>query len=222
MSAHVSPGGSVRALSMLLLFVSLVLDSGRHAAPPVIAYLTAKFLCYLLIGFVLLNVFQRFNPAWLRPLARWLLTAIGAALILLNLSDAWHARRGELGEIRNQLPGGLRGGLRRLITRLTRSPALIPASAALGFLVAGGEFLCAGQLYLMQLMAAVQAGVQGQALLLVVYCAAFLAPSALVCGLLLAGRSRLAAAGFFARNMALIKLLTAAAMLLLIVTAWLL
>ena len=41
-------------------------------------------------------------------------------------------------------------------------------------------------------------------------------------GLVLAGHSHLRAAGFFARHMALIKLLTAGAMLLLIITAWLL
>ena len=210
------------ALSMLLLFMSLVLESGRRAAPPVIAYLLAKLACYLLIGFALLRVFQRFNPTWLHPLARWLLTGIGAALIALNLSDALHAKRGDLGGVRNQLPGGVRGGLIGLIRRLTRSRALVPASAALGFIVAGGEFMCAGQLYLMQLMNAAQSGAPGQGLTLAVYCLAFLAPSAAVFGLVLAGHSHLRAAGFFARHMALIKLLTAGAMLLLIITAWLL
>lgn len=210
------------ALSMLLLFVSLVLQSGRRAVGPVLAYLTSKLACYLLIGFALLGLLRQLNPVWLRPLARWLLTVVGGALALLNLSDALRARRGDLGGIRNQLPGGLRGGLRRIIQRLSASRALVPASAVLGFIVAAGEFLCAGQLYLMQLMNAAQAGVSGQAAVLVCYCLAFLAPSAAVCALVLAGQSHLRAAGFFAEHMALIKLLTAVATLLLIATAWLL
>lgn len=210
------------ALSMLLLFLSLVLQSGKRALGPALCYLLAKLACYLLIGFALLGVMQRLNPHWLRPLARWLLTAMGAALIALNISDAVHARRGDLGNIKNQLPGGLRGGLRRLITRLADSRALIPAAAVLGFLVAGGEFLCAGQLYLMQLMNAAQSGVSGQRWLLVAYCLAFLAPSAAVTAAVILSGSQLRAARFFSDHMALIKLLTAAAMLALIVTAWLL
>ena len=210
------------ALSMLLLFMSLLLESGRRAAGPAACYLLSKLACYLLIGFVLLDLLQRLNPAWLHPLARWLLTVVGGALVALNLSDALHARRGDLGGVKNQLPGGLRGGLRGLIQRLAASRLAIPASIALGFLVAGGEFLCAGQLYLMELINAAQSGAGGQRLALVAYCLAFVTPSAIVCALVLAGRSHLRAAGFFARHMALIKALTAAATLLLIVTAWLL
>ena len=207
------------ALSMLLLFVSLVLESGRRAVGPVIGYLLAKLACYLLIGFALTGLFQRFDPHWLRPLARWLMTVLGAVLIALTLSDALHAARGDLGGVRNQLPGGMRGALRRIIRRLTGSKALVPASAALGFIVAGGEFMCAGQLYLMQLMAAARYD-GGRALSLVAYCLAFVAPSAAVCAAGLAGGSHLRAASFFAEHMALIKLLTALTMLILIITAW--
>lgn len=222
MGAGLVAGLNTCALSMLLLFLSLVLDAGRRSMLAVAGFLAAKMACYLMIGFLLLRAFQRFNPAWLRPAARWVMTGLGGALIGLNLSDALHARRGDLGGVRNQLPGRLRGGLRRLIQRLTGAKALVPASMLLGFLVAGGEFLCAGQLYLMQLLSAVQAGGSGQGAQLIAYCLAFLAPSAAVCALLLAGQSRLRAAGFFARHMALIKLLTAGAMLLLIVAAWIL
>jgi len=87
--------------------------------------------------------------------------------------------------------------------------------------VAGGEFMCAGQLYLMQLMAAAQGGSGAQAIRLVAYCVAFTVPSAVVCVLLLAGQSQLRATDFFARHMALIKVLTAVMMLVLIITAWL-
>lgn len=208
------------ALSMLLLFLSLALEAGRRAALPVLCFLAAKFACYLLIGFAFLKLFQRFDPAWLRPLARWVMTIVGAALVVLNLSDALHAWRKDFGGIRNQLPGGLRGGLRRIIQRLARRQVLIPAATALGFIVAGGEFLCAGQLYLMRLLADVQSGQGGQALRLVAYCLAFLLPSAVVSGLVLGGKSQARAAAFFADHMALIKLLTALAMLALMITAW--
>ena len=99
---------------------------------------------------------------------------------------------------------------------------LVPAIIVLGFLVALGEFLCAGQLYLMRLLSALQTGENLPGLHLVLYCAAFIAPSALLSALILRGRSQMEVSEFLAEHMAAVKLVTAAAMLLLILTAWLL
>ncbi len=206
------------ALSMLLLFLSLILPSGRKA--PAVAFLVSKFACYVLTGCLVTELFQAFNPHWLRPLARILMTGMGAVLIVLNLSDAFYASKGDLGRLRNQLPSSLRGRLHSVIRRLAASPALLPASVLLGFIVAGGEFLCAGQLYLMQLMSGARYD-GGQLLMLFVYCLAFILPSAAVCLAVYAGKSQLRAASFFAEHMAGVKLLTALAMLVLILAAWL-
>ncbi len=204
------------ALSMLLLFISLVLES-RRGALPVACFLGAKLACYLLIGFALLALFQQINPHWLRPLARWIMTLLGGGLVLLNLSDAWHARRGDLGNVRNQLPGRLRGGLQRVIRALTRRRVLLPAAIALGFIVAGGEFLCAGQLYLMQLLGSARTG---GGLPVLLYCLAFLLPSAAISAIVLGGKSSARVSLALAKNLAAVKLITAVAMLALIVAAW--
>ena len=210
------------ALSMLLLFLSVILENKRHSGLLAAAFLCSKFVCYLLIGFVLLGMLQQFNPHWLQPLAKGLLTGLGAVLIALNLWDAWQAHRENYGKIRNQLPYGLRGRLHRTIRAMTQKRVLVPATVALGFLVALGEFLCAGQLYLMRLLSGLHAGTAMQALNLAVYCAAFIAPSALLCALVLRGGSQVRMSAFLAEHMAAAKLLTAAAMLLLILSAWLL
>jgi len=209
------------ALSMLLLFLSLILEMRKHTGWLAFSFLAAKFVCYLLIGFVLLEIMQRFNPLWLQPLARIVLTVMGAALIALNLWDAWQARRENFGKIRNQLPAFLRGRLHRIIRAMTKTRVLVPAVIALGFLVALGEFLCAGQLYLMQLLSAMGSGSGMQALNLLLYCLAFIAPSAVVCLLVLHGRSQMRVSAFLAEHMVAAKLITAAAMLALILTAWL-
>lgn len=215
-------GMNTCALSMLLLFLSLILEARRGAGAMAFAFLAAKFACYLLIGFVLLRIMQRFNPQWIQPLARGILTLIGSALIGLNLWDAWQARRENYGKIRNQLPSALRGRLHRMIRSLMQTRVMLPAAAGLGFLVALGEFLCAGQLYLMQLLSGVGSGAGGQALNLIAYCLSFIAPSALLCILVLKGRSRMRISSFLAEHMAASKLITAAAMLALILLAWLL
>ena len=64
------------ALSMLLLFLSLILEAKKQTGLLAFCFLGAKFICYLLIGFVLLEVMQRFNPLWLQPLARIVLKTI--------------------------------------------------------------------------------------------------------------------------------------------------
>ncbi|MEE1199175.1 MAG: hypothetical protein U0L09_00830, partial [Christensenellales bacterium] len=222
LGAGLAAGLNTCALSMLLLFLSVVMESRKNAGALALTFLASKFACYVLIGVALTELLQRFNPAWLQPLARGLLTIVGGALIALNVWDALQALRSDYGKIRNQLPAGLRGRLHRMIRTLSRRRFLLPAAMALGVIVALGEFLCAGQLFLMQLLSGVNSGSGLQLLPLLLYCSAFILPSAALCALILGGRSQVRVSAFLAEHMAAARLLTAAAMLALILTAWLL
>ena len=77
-------------------------------------------------------------------------------------------------------------------------------------------------LYLMQLLSAVGSGTGMQSLNLILYCLAFIAPSAILCVLILRGSSQMRVSAFLAEHMTAAKLITAAAMLAMILTAWLL
>lgn len=212
------------ALSMLLLFLTTVMslrdNPGRYAA----AFLVSKFVVYLLIGTVLLNAFRAWNPTWLPAAAKWLLTVMGGVLILLNVSDAIAARREQYGEIRNQLPAKMRGFLHGKIKSMLSSRFLMPAVLALGAVVALSEFLCAGQVYLATLLTAVQSdlGSARWLIMLVLYCAAFLIPSTIVCLLVVCGRKMFAVSDWMMEKMPLIKALTAVVLAILIVAAWIL
>lgn len=214
------------ALSMLLLFLSTLLQDNPRAGRYAAAFLASKFVCYVLIGVALLGLLQQLNPTWLLPLTRWILTIAGCLLAAINLWDAWQARQGALGKVRNQLPGGMRRRLHTAIARVrsAKPSRLLPLVCLLAFAVAAGEFLCAGQLYLAGLLAALQSGANFARMLplLLAYCLAFLAPSALLAAFVLRAKRAMAASGFLARHMALIKLLTAVVMLLLVAAAWLL
>lgn len=222
LGAGLAAGLNTCALSMLLLFLSVVMEARKNAGALALTFLASKFACYVLIGVALTGLLQRFNPAWLQPLARGLLTVMGGALIALNVWDALQALRSDYGKIRNQLPAGLRGCLHRMIRTLSRRRFLLPAVMALGVIVALGEFLCAGQLFLMRLLSGVNTGSDLQLLHLLLYCVAFILPSAALCSLVLGGRSQVRVSAFLAEHMAAARLLTAAAMLALILTAWLL
>lgn len=212
------------ALSMLLLFLSLLIagegPSGRYAA----LFLGSKFVTYLLIGTVLLGVFQMFNPTWLVPATKGILTVVSILLIALNIRDAIAAHRERYGEIRNQLPKGMRRFLhQRMQLSLGQKRAVSGGIVLLGVLVAGGEFLCAGQVYLALLLAALQSGAETVRTfgVLVVYCAAFLLPSAVLCFAVLRGKAALTVSQWLLKRMAAIKVLTAVMLALILAYTWL-
>ncbi len=211
------------ALSMLLLFLSLLVGANRPAGRHAAAFLGGKFAAYLLIGTVLLGVFQTFNPVWLPLAIKVALTALCAVFIVLNLSDAVAARRARYGDVKNQLPKGMRRFLHaRIEAAFAHGRGLMIGAAGLGVVVAGGEFLCAGQVYVATLLASLRSGIASlQAFgLLIVYCAAFLVPSGVLCALVLRGRAAMTTSQWVLARMPLIKVLTAVAMAAILVWTW--
>ncbi len=223
-AAGLTGGLNPCALSMLLLFLSLLIagdgPAGRYAA----LFLGSKFVAYLLIGTVLLGVFQMFNPTWLVPITKVILTVISVLLILLNLKDAFAARREKYGDIRNQLPKGIRRYLhQKMQVSLAQKRVVGGGIVLLGVIVAGGEFLCAGQVYLALLLAALQTGAATLRIfgILMIYCAAFLLPSAILCFAVLRGKAAIAVSQWVLKRMAVIKVLTAVMLAAILAYTWL-
>ena len=202
----------------------ILLSADRRVTSYAAVYLGAKLVAYIAIGTAFLSVLSAWNPAWLPMAAKLMLTAIGGVLIVLNLMDASAARRERYGDIKNQLPRRLRGFLNERIRRALRGNgvALAASVALLGVVVAASEFLCSGQLYLATLTAGLSAGMEYFRLLmlLVVFCAAFLLPSVIVTVIVTKSRDMFSTSNALLRHMPLIKLLTAAAMLCVILAAW--
>ena len=212
------------ALSMLLLFLSIMLSMDERAARYAIVYLAVKYITSVAIGTAFLSLLSAWNPTWLPMAARILLTAVGGGLIALNIMDAWAAHHEKYGQIKNQLPARLRGFLtRRIRGGLHGSGAILFLSVALlGVIVAASEFLCSGQLYLANMIAGFSAGetYARQIALLLLFCAAFLLPSAVIAVIAMRQRNTFSISNTILRHMTLIKLATAAAMLIMIVAAW--
>ena len=141
-------------------------------------------------------------------------------------SDFFAARSEKYGKIRNQLPVGLRkfnhDTIRGVFERHPRH--LTVYMLLLGILVAAGEFLCAGQVYLATLLAALQSGAQPlrMGLMLVCYCVSFLTPALILCALVARGRSVMDLSEWMRRHMDKVKLITALFFALLVVVVWLL
>ena len=215
--AGVTAGFNPCALSMLLLFLGTLLSMKRNVALYGSLYLAGKLALYLAIGLGLSRLWARFAPSWLPTATRLIATAIGVGLIGLNLADAWNARRGEYGKIRNQLPSPLRGGLRKRILRGALSKWLGLSAVALGLVIGVGEFLCAGQLYLAVLIAGAESG---GALPVLAYCLAFLMPSVAVLLAATLSRRTASASDAVLRWMPGIKLATAFVLAATLVIMW--
>jgi hypothetical protein len=211
------------ALSMLLMLLMVLANMGRRAGIYAAAFLGAKFATYLLLGTVLLGAFQLWNPTWLPVAIKWLLTGLGGAVIALNLWDCHAAKQERYGSIRNQLPGKWRKFLHDKIQALADAKHLLPVSIMLGVLVAAGEFLCAGQLYLATLLSGLQSGADTVSMIpmLILYCLCFLMPSILLVTAVVRGKAAFSLLEIIRAKMPLIKLLSAAVMLLILVFIWL-
>lgn len=214
------------ALSMLLFLASILLSMNAKIGQTLAVFLVSKFVSYILLGTLLLNLFRAWNPSWLGFATRMLLTVVAAVLIALNLSDFVQSYRERYGKIRNQLPARTRRFLHKRIEHALRvNPKYAALSVfALGILVAFSEFLCAGQVYLATLLAGLQSGVEmpRMLMLLVGFCFAFLLPSVAVGIALARGQTMFAVSERLRANMPLIKLITALAMALIVIAAWLL
>ena len=212
------------ALSMLLLFLSILLSGSERAGRYAAVYLISKFVAYVAIGTVFLSVLSAWNPTWLPLAAKILLTVVGGVLIIVNLMDARAAYREQYGDIKNQLPRGLRKFLNEHIKRALRGSgaALLVSVVLLGIVVAASEFLCSGQLYLATLTAGLSSGTAyaRQFMLLLIFCAAFILPSVIVSVIVVKGRDMFAASNALLKKMPVIKIATAAVMLGIILAAW--
>lgn len=219
-AAGFAAGFNPCAVSMLLVFLSMLLSLRRRPFAPGLAYLLGKLCVYLLIGLVFSRLWSEYAPAWFPLVARLVLTAIGVALIVVNLLDAYHARAQEYGRIRNQLPGNMRGRLRKLIGRsVDRGGIWLGAAAVItGAVVAAGEFMCAGQLYVAVLIA--NADAHGSFLPLLIYSLAFTLPSFAVLVIVSVSRKTLESSDWMLKRMPLIKLLTALMMAAVIAYTW--
>jgi len=211
------------ALSMLLLFLSLLINMNKNIGTMAALFLASKFAVYLLIGTVFLTLFQAWNPAWLPLAVKVVLTLISAVLIAINLRDAWMAHREQYGDIRNQLPVRLRRGLQSRIRGVldgSKGSALL--IAGLGIVVAAGEFLCAGQVYLATLLTAFQKNRDSLKLFgqLILYCMMFIMPSAIISLLITKGRNALEVSELMRRNMATVKIITAVFFLIVLAVVW--
>ena len=142
-------------ISMLLLLLSALAAGGSAKAWRIgLFYLAGKSASYILLGTVfyrLLSYLDNSVFASISAIVNWVLAAVSLMLALLYFMDFLSAKKEDYGSIKTQLPVRLRSFNHMLIEGIASkagSPFFYVSLFLLGAVVAAGDFLCTGQIYL--------------------------------------------------------------------------
>ncbi|MBQ7839768.1 MAG: hypothetical protein IJ390_04680 [Lachnospiraceae bacterium] len=202
------------ALSLVLLFLSLIAAMPEGFTRYGLSFLIGKFLAYVLLGAAAASALSAIDFAGFGT-ARTVLKIflVGFCLILAagNFLDSYHAVRGEYGKIRVQLPGKLRKFNDGLVKKMVnpKNGKLLAVMIFLGSMaIACGEFFCTGQIYLASVLQWISQseGSKIPLLAFVLYSAALCTPSFVIFCLVKKGRSIFSLTGESLKKMPLIKL----------------
>ncbi|HIE27724.1 TPA: DUF1573 domain-containing protein [Candidatus Poribacteria bacterium] len=214
MAAGLVDGINPCAFATIIFFMSylaLVGRKGRELIYVGIAFTTAVFLTYFLIGLGAFQFIQSLSVLSLFSRILYILIAVLAFVLgVLSLYDFIKARRGELKEIVLQLPKFLKQRIHKTIREKTRTERFVLAAFVAGGVVSLLELACTGQVYLPTLCFVV--GVPelrtNAIFYLALYNVMFILPLAAIFGLTYFGTTSASLANVMQRHVALIKLLT--------------
>ena len=205
------------ALSMTLLFLSLLAAAGGRFLRYGLCYLAGKFLAYLGLGMAVAAAasfipMDAFGTA--RDVLNILLLVFCLAAALGNLWDFVQIRKGNFGKVRMQLPKALRRWNEKLMQSAVRpgmGKLLFLAVFGGSVVIALGEFFCTGQIYLASILQWVQSS-PGEGVPFFIFClyiAAMCIPALLIIILVAGGKSVFALSEKSLQRMPAVKLLYA-------------
>lgn len=173
------------SLSMLLFLLSLIAAERKQLLKIGIAFCVGKFLMFFLLGTLFYKLFSLLNLNWVDTVVKTILIVIIAVFVVLNVNDFIAARMEKYNKIILQLPGSVRGmyqGFMKKIAGYSESKYIVLIMALFGMLLALGEFICTGQIYLSSIVFLVQSQSQGiiPILYLLLYSFAFIVPLLIV------------------------------------------
>lgn len=183
------------SLSMLLFFISLLsVKEGKKIKRLGFLFLIGKFIMLVLIGSLLFKYLSYIDFSKYKIIMKSIFCAFLGILIYLNAMDFYNIKRNKLNRIKNQLPKGLRKMNQNIIKNVLNNKTgiiLFIASFCLGAVIALGEFLCSGQIYVATLALIIEQHQTGSLLAyiyLIAYVCCFLVPGLII--VLLISRSK--------------------------------
>ena len=139
--------------STLIFFMSLLVVAkikGKRLFIIGIAYCTACFLTYLLLGFGLFNVLKSLTGfVWLRSALNWLMIVVLLIFAVISFRDAFVfiKSQGKPDRVALQLPHKIKLLIHRLMRQGLKFKYLFTGAFFIGFIVTLLESVCTGQVY---------------------------------------------------------------------------
>ena len=149
------------SLSFFLFFLSLLLVKADKMLRCGIGFLTGKFVMFFLLGTLLYNIISNLEMSLISFWLDIIMIIFAIIFALLNIGDFVQARKENYGAMKVQLPKALKHWNQELLRKsekyfTARLGAII--MFAIGMIVAMGEFLCTGQIYLASIVVMIQKG----------------------------------------------------------------
>lgn len=201
------------SLSIFLFLLSLLLVDQKYMLRSGFGFILGKTLMFFLLGTLLYNVIRSVNT---KQISAWLnvfMIVFALLFAALNLWDFFTAKKENFGGMKLQLPKALRKKNEGLLKwaaghRTARLSGLL--LFFIGMIVATGEFLCTGQIYLSSVVILVQKGSAGlfPVLLLLLYSIAFVIPLIVLMLVLYISKKYFEASEFILDKIPLIKLIS--------------
>jgi cytochrome c biogenesis protein CcdA len=204
------------SLSMLLFLISLLLAKENiNILKPGLFFIAGKFISYLIIGTVLFSVMSSNNMSTYEIIVKLFMGTFIIIVAGLNIFDFFALKKEKYGDVKNQLPSGLRKWNHKVIEKFNNKTGIMSMSIGaliLGLIVSAGEFLCTGQVYVATIVYMLK---NEQALslkafsYLITYSLAFIIPILIIIFILHKTRNIMNISEKIRKNMPVIKLLTA-------------
>lgn len=198
------------SIAILLFFISTVLLSKKkkEILKTAISYIAGTFICYLLLGFGLLNIAISINQSIIFYKILYIVTTlISLYLSYIYYQDYKYAQKGEINNIKSQLSSGMKGKIHKYIQVKNINKYIIISSFITGFIVSLFEFSCTGQIYLPSIMYMASIKNIDYKILLILYNIAFIIPLVFITYLIHKGTEIMEISSKLINNLKWIKLL---------------
>lgn len=202
------------SISMLLMLLSLLLSEKASVWKNGLLYLAGKYAAYLSIGmaiFVTASQISNHTMEKIGAIANAVMGILFAVAAVLYLIDAVRVYRQDYGNIKTQLPVGLRRMNHNLIKKVSSAGgAMQPLMIlALGIVISFGEFFCTGQIYMASITYLLKDQAKAAILPFLVYTTAMSVPAVIMILLIQRTRNTNAVSDFMFRHLGVIKIFNA-------------
>lgn len=202
------------SISMLLMLMSLLLSEKASIWKSGLLYLLGKYVAYLSIGFVIFATASQISDQTMEKVGSVMNVVMGvlfAVAAVFYLIDAIRIYRQDYGNIKTQLPVGLRRMNHNLIKKVSSAGGIMQPLMilVLGVVISFGEFFCTGQIYMASITYLLKDQVKAAIFPFLVYTTAMSIPAVIMILLIQRTRNTEAVSDFMFRHLGVIKIFNA-------------